>query len=79
MTHIYSTELAIQRGLAIKLRRAHIMAKNGGNSDFNTNHPDEKRDAQNKNYTKLDIRIKKEFDLAQKRNTDRRTKLGERV
>ncbi len=47
--------------LKTKLRRAKTMAKNG-HPDFKNSHPDEVRDANNKIYTKLEKRVKEQFD-----------------
>lgn len=62
------------RAKEIKLRRAKTMAKSKGNPDFNLEHPDWVRDAQNGKYTDLEVKVSKKIDDAQRISENRRRK-----
>ncbi len=71
----FSRKIQIQDALQIKVRRAKQMAKSKCNPDFNTSHPDECRDAQSKNYAKLEKRITELVEKHQLRTKVFREKL----
>ncbi len=73
---VFSNKKSIADGLAIKIRRAHTMAKSKGNIDFNIAHPDWTRDAQTKNYAVMDKKVKEQFQKHLDIIEARRKKLG---
>ena len=60
--------------IKIKIRRNKTLARTQ-NPDFKLKHPDESRDANTGNYTKLIIRVKKETETVQALALTRREKL----
>lgn len=72
---VFSWEKAKKRSLATKLRRAKHMAKDKVNPTFNIQHPDETRDAQRKDFTQLEKRIKDDFQKHSDRVEAKRSKL----
>ncbi len=62
---VFSWDQVKKDAIAIKIRRAKTMARMNVNPDFAVRHPQEVSQAQNKNYTELIIRIKKEVQKAQ--------------
>ncbi len=70
----FSWKTAKEDAIAIKQRRARIMAKQPG-SDFAIKHPDESRDANQGKYTLLNARIKKDTEKIQIDILKRRSKL----
>lgn len=75
---LYSVKLAQERALAAFLRQAKILAK-GQDSEYKLKHPDEARDGARNDFTKLQVRIKNDFQTHLKRLEDRRNKIGERL
>ncbi len=71
----FSWAKTIKDAEKIKLRRAIQMAKKGL-PDFKTAHPDEVRDANQKNYAKLTTRIKDECKKYQEMVIGRRNKIA---
>lgn len=64
------------RALDIKIRRAKTMAKSAKNKDFAIQYPDEVREAQQKNFTKLTKRVTEDYAKFTKNVTDRRNKFA---
>lgn len=75
---MYSVQIAKERALATKIRRAKIMAKNPLiNPDFATAHPSEVREyATVKKFTELEKRVKADFQKHLDQAQARREKLG---
>jgi hypothetical protein len=71
----FSWIIAKQRAITIKVQRAKQSAKNSDNIDFTLEHPDESRDANQNQYTKLIKRVTLEMDKRQKLSQQRRDKL----
>lgn len=65
-----------EKALQVKLRRAKIKSKGQVNSDWDKDHPDFVRDAQQKNYTQLIKKITEKHKLHLEKVTRRREKLG---
>ncbi len=59
-----------------KIQRAITLSKGNINPDFDVQHPDWLRDAQNDNYTNLKKQIKEKIIRQQDRIQKRRDKLG---
>ncbi len=69
-------EIAKANAIKTEIRRNHTMAKNKCNPDFNKQHPDWVRDAQNKNYTLLTKMVKENVEKFQKAAIARRLKVA---
>lgn len=74
MLQQFSWKMAQERCLNTRLRRAKTQAK-AQHPDFKKAHPDEAREASQGNYTKLQTRVKKEFEDEMIRVQQRRDKL----
>ena len=75
MTRTFSWQLACKEGLATRIRRAKTKATLKCNPTFNTEHADECRDAQSKNFTKLVKRKTEEADKHYERYINKIKKL----
>jgi uncharacterized protein YbjQ (UPF0145 family) len=76
----YSLQFAKDRALKEKIVREKHLAKNPTvEPDYSLAHPDEVRDAQQGNYTKLEKRLKEEHQKHLEKLQQRREKLGERI
>ncbi len=71
----FSWEQAKINAVAVKIRRAKTMALSGENPDFKLKHPDWVRDAQTKNFTILNKKVKEEAEKYQQTYARRRLKL----
>jgi len=71
----FSWEQAKIDAVALKIRRAKTMAVVGSNPDFKLKHPDWVRDAQKKDFTLLNKKVKEEAEKFQQQYAKRRLKL----
>ncbi len=70
----FSWKQAKLDAIAIKIRRARTMAINASNPEFKLQHPDWIRDAQSKNFTLLDKKVKEATEKYQALAQARRDK-----
>ncbi len=70
----FSWKTEKEKAIEHKIRRAITMAK-GGNPDYAIQHPDEVRDAQNKQFTSLRKRVREQTLKAQNASELRARKL----
>lgn len=71
----FSWAQTLLRAKAMKLRHAKALATNQ-DKEYKLKHPDESRDASQKNYTKLTLRINKEFEDNYNKAVNRRKKIN---